>query len=319
MVEDEVVRPRRITRQPLYLQDYEVSYPQKQLTFADEQVNTVMNADVLSCIREMREESKQLRQDVKRISDIIASSPVLAQVSSPSQHSLSTKEEVSSTPMATSNLASHQDDRNPGQSEHVPLAPPRDDSLHAHCDRHQDLIEDLTNHLNKIGRLSSSQLSSGQSTPQYTEPPKRGNNSPQHDPGHTANVRSLQQRLSNPPHWQSDDAMSLQHTPPFYSSQGFSRSPADAHTYHSHAGYQPVRNFHDSYFGDGVHPLSETALLDHSTPHLQRDRRTEHYRGGERPYPSDRSYPFVDQDYNRPLHPMPVQYRGPTPTIPDFI
>ncbi|KAL1280888.1 hypothetical protein QQF64_015488 [Cirrhinus molitorella] len=64
MVEDDEVRPCRSARQPLYLQDYEVSYPQRHLTFTDEQVNAVTNAEVLSCICEMREESKQLRQEV---------------------------------------------------------------------------------------------------------------------------------------------------------------------------------------------------------------------------------------------------------------
>ncbi|RXN27328.1 hypothetical protein ROHU_020207 [Labeo rohita] len=115
MAEDEVVRPRRSARQPLYFQDYEVSYPQRHLTFADEPVTAVTNADVLSYIREMREESKQLRQDVQRISAIIASTPVLAplQVSSPLQCSLGGEDEVSSTPVATKKLDSAQDKQNP--------------------------------------------------------------------------------------------------------------------------------------------------------------------------------------------------------------
>lgn len=52
MVEGDMVRPHRSAQQPLYLQEYEVSYPQRHLTFADEQVDAVTNADVLTCIRE---------------------------------------------------------------------------------------------------------------------------------------------------------------------------------------------------------------------------------------------------------------------------
>lgn len=296
IVEDEVVRPHRITRQPLYLQEYEVNYPQRQLTFADEQVNAVTNADVLSCIREMREESKQLRKDMQHISDIIASSPVLAQpqVSSPSQCSLSAEEGVSSTPVATSVLVSQQEDKNPSQSEHVLLVPPRDESLQARHDSHQDLIEDLTNHLKRVGRLSGSQLNSGQSTPQYTEPPNTENVSPQHVTGHRANVHGLQHRQSDSPYRQSECAMSLQPNPPFYPPRDFSHSPAEAHTSHSHSEYRPIRNLHDPCFEDRMHPSQRTALPDHSSPYLQRDWRMDHYRGNERLYPSNRSYSFLD-------------------------
>ncbi len=68
----EIVRPRRTTRRPSHLHDYEISYTQKQLTFEDEQ------SDMLACMHEMRDENRKMRQDMQRLSDIIANSPVLA-------------------------------------------------------------------------------------------------------------------------------------------------------------------------------------------------------------------------------------------------
>ncbi|RXN39173.1 hypothetical protein ROHU_000448 [Labeo rohita] len=127
------------------------------------------------------------------------------------------EDEVSSTPAATKKLDSAQDEQNPGQSEHAPLVPPRDESLHAPHDSRQDLIEDLTNCLKRVDRLSGSQLHSGQSTPQYIEPPISGSNSPQHPPGCTDNVRGLQQRQCDPPYCQSDDAM----LSPFYTPRAY--------------------------------------------------------------------------------------------------
>ncbi len=46
----EIVRPRRTTRRPSHLHDYEISYTPKQLTFKDEQ------SDMLACMHEMRNE-----------------------------------------------------------------------------------------------------------------------------------------------------------------------------------------------------------------------------------------------------------------------
>lgn len=254
---------------------------------------------------------------MQRISAIIASTPVLAplQVSSPLQCSLGGEDEVSSTPAATKKLDSAQDEQNPGQSEHAPLVPPRDESLHAHHDSHQDLIEDLTNCLKRVGRLSGSQLHSGQSTSQYIEPPISGSNSPQHPPGCTDNVRGLQQRQCDPHYCQSDDAM----LSPFYNPQALSHSQADAYAYHSHPEDGTARNLHDPCFRDQMRTSQKTALLDHSHPYQQWAQRTERYHDNERLYPSDRSYSFLDQDLHRRWHAMPGQYRGSTPTIPDFV
>ncbi len=72
------------------------------------------------------------RQDMQRLSDIIANSPVLASQASVSvQQPLDEGAGVSSTPKSTSMQASFQDDGNPSQAEHTPLVPLRDESLHA--------------------------------------------------------------------------------------------------------------------------------------------------------------------------------------------
>lgn len=106
----EIVRPRITTRWILHLHDYEVSYPQKQLMFEDEQ------SDMLACIHQMREENRKMRQDVQRLSDIISISPVLASQASVSvQQPLDEVDGVSSTPKSTSMQASFQDDGNPSR------------------------------------------------------------------------------------------------------------------------------------------------------------------------------------------------------------
>lgn len=106
----------------MHLQDYEVSNPQRQFTFAEEHANAVTNADVLSCICKMTKESSQLRQDVQCISDIIANSLGLVpmQVSSKLSH----VDGVSFTPMTTSMLASLQNDQNPSQSDKYSIGAP---------------------------------------------------------------------------------------------------------------------------------------------------------------------------------------------------
>lgn len=107
----------------MHLQDYEVSNPQRQFTFAEEHANAVTNADVLSCICKMTKESSQLRQDVQCISDIIANSLALVpmQVSSRLSHF---DYGVSVTSMTTSMLASPQNDQNPSQSDKYSIGAP---------------------------------------------------------------------------------------------------------------------------------------------------------------------------------------------------
>lgn len=51
MLDNEVVRTRRITRPPSYLQDYEFDFAQTHHTFANEHVSAVTNTDVISFIR----------------------------------------------------------------------------------------------------------------------------------------------------------------------------------------------------------------------------------------------------------------------------
>nr|XP_055025291.1 uncharacterized protein LOC129415362 [Misgurnus anguillicaudatus] len=318
LVEQEVVRPRRVIRPPLHLQDYEVSYPQRHLTFPDEQVSVVTNADVLSCIREMREESRQLRQDVQRISDIIATSPGLAppQVSSPS-HGMDYR--VSSTPIAASMLAPQQDDRKPSQAENTPVLPPRDESLHKRGDGHQDLIADLTHSLKTMGKLSSSQSHSGQSTPQYTEPPQCDNDSSQYLPSHAANVHESRQSQYDR-HWcQSDNPKLQRPNPSSYPAWDSQHSLNNAKVGHPYSEFQSANDTYDPYSGDRGRTLQRTSLFD-SRPYFQHNRRHESYCDNERFHLSDASFPPLEErGLDRGLFLSPVQYRGPTPTIPDFV
>lgn len=315
-VEQEVVRPRRVIRPPSYLQDYEVSYPQRHLTFADEYTQAVRDDDVLSYIREMREESRQLRQHVQRISDIIATSPALAppHVSSLSFHE---SEGVSAKPMAASMLASYQDDRNPSQSDNTPLVPPRDESLHKGRDNRQDLIEDLTSSLKKMGKMNSSQSQSGQSTPRYTEPPN-SDVSAQYVPRHDANVHDSRQPQTNPHRWQCDDSV-LPSNQTSYPAWDFHHHK-DVYSELPCTEYRSAKDIHDPFFDNHGRTIQRPALHDQLNSNLLHSRGPEHYRTNERLYLSDPTYRHLGaQGPHRTWHSSPMQYRGPTPTIPDFV
>lgn len=120
----------------LNLVEQEVSFPQKQLTFKDQQ------SDMLNCIHEMMEENRKMRQNLQRLSDIVAYSPVLASEASVSsfrlqsqasgfrlQQPLEERAGVSSTPKSTCMQASLEDDWNPSRAEHTPLLQPSYESL----------------------------------------------------------------------------------------------------------------------------------------------------------------------------------------------
>ncbi len=270
----EIVRPRRTTRRPSHLHDYEISYTQKQLTFEDEQ------SDMLACMHEMRDENRKMRQDMQRLSDIIANSPVLASQASVSmQQPLDEGAGVSSSPKSTSMQASFQDDGNPSQAEHTPLVPLRDESLHAIRGCEQDHIEELTSSLKRLGRWSDSQPSSGMSTPSYTSP---------HD------------SKKDSPHQTVDTSLLRPSMPPLDVSY-----PHTADPYYRHSS-------------DRVRSLEEDALIDRFD-HSSGNWRQECSRDNKQFRTPDRSYHSLGRSENyRPMYPPSMQYRGPTPTIPHF-
>ncbi len=270
----EIVRPRRTTRRPSHLHDYEISYTQKQLTFEDEQ------SDMLACMHEMRDENRKMRQDMQRLSDIIANSPVLASQASVSvQQPLDEGAGVWSTPKSTSMQASFQDDGNPSQAEHTPLVPLRDESLHAICGCEQDHIEELTSSLKRLGRWSDSQTSSGMSTPSYTSP---------HD------------SKKDSPHQTVDTSLLRPSMPPL------------------NVSYNPTTDPYYRHSSDRVRSLQEDALIDRFD-HSSGNWRQECSRDNKQFRTPDWSYHSLGRSENyRPMCPPSLQYRGPTPTIPHF-
>lgn len=281
-LEPEVVRPRRITRPPSYLRDYDVSYSQNRLAFAEEQ------SEMLSCMREMREENMRLRQDVKRISELIANSPVLA-----SQGSLSVQRPsnddvgLSSTPKSTSN---------PNQPEHTPLVPSRDESLHTGHNRGgRDLIEELTESLKKVGRFNDNQSGSGMSTPSYNDPLNSKSDSPRY--GNDANVPLRQHSLSDHYNRHTDDS-------PFGQSR---MSTRDVHR-------TAIDPYHRCSSDRHLPDYTQRDHFDHSPFDWRQECIQE-----SRPLPPNHSYYSQGRsELPSALCPSSMQYRGPTPKIPDF-
>ncbi|XP_073764219.1 uncharacterized protein [Danio rerio] len=312
MLDSDVVRPRRITRPPSYLQDYEFGLAQTQHTFANEHASAVRNTDVISFIHEMREESKQLRQDVQRISEIITNLPVLdtPQVSPSLQPSPDAEFDRSAIPMAARRMSPPHYEQSSDQPELPPPVPPRDESLHVYNDSRQDLIEDLIHRLKETGRLSGAPIHSGQATPQYAEPPMVERKLMPY-----AIDRHNQSTPSNRLYDESNPLPNHFRQPP----RDPCHPPADPYKYNSHSEYKPARNLSDPRYGHLTQTSHKPVMLEHSGPYFQRERRNNHYPDNERFYSTDMPYPTLHQEPNLPYQSMSVQYRGPTPTIPDFI
>lgn len=295
VIEPEVVRPRRVIRRPTHLRDYEVSYPQKQLAFADEQ------SDMLSCMRELREENRRMRQDMQRLSDMIVNSSVLAsQVSLSDQQLLNEGAVVSSTPKFISMQESVKGDGNSSQTEHTPLVPPRDESLLTVRSREQELIEELTDSLQRAGRLSDSPPNSGMSTPSYNDPHSSKNDLPRYDHYYDANVPLRPPHLSDIRQQYPDDPPVLRSTMP----------PHDVY-------YHPATDPYHRRLNDRERLQKDvfTDRFDHSP----NDWRQEYSRNNRPLRTSDHSHHSLgNSELPRPVHSPPMQYRGPTPTIPDF-
>lgn len=85
----------------------------------DEQTRKAITADVLGCIRSMREENDKLRKDVQRLTDMISYSPALAPsyvMSQPRQ----LEDHETYTPAPISKLTAHSGHQDPRQRENVP-------------------------------------------------------------------------------------------------------------------------------------------------------------------------------------------------------
>ncbi|XP_059423134.1 uncharacterized protein LOC132157891 [Carassius carassius] len=295
VIEPEVVRPRRVIRRPTHMRDYEVSYPPKQLAFADEQ------SDMISCMRKLREENRRMRQDMQRISDMIVYSSVLAsQVSLSEQQLLNEGAVVSSTPKSISMQESFKSDGNSSQTEHTPLVPPRDESLLTVRSREQELIEELTDSLQRAGRLSDSPPNSGMSTPSYNDTHSSKNDLPRYDHYYDANVSLRPPHSSDIRQQYPDDSPVLRSTMP-------------SHDVYYHPATDPYH--HRINDRERLQKNAFTDRFDHSP----NEWRQEYSRNNGPLCTSEHSQHLLGySELPRPVHPPPMQYRGPTPTIPDF-
>ncbi|KAM9753665.1 uncharacterized protein ACNS7B_006885 [Menidia menidia] len=160
-------RPRRPSQLPSYLQDYEVGYPATQRRPHDEQVRQTTPPEVMQYIHNMREEHDELRRDVRRLTEAIASLPVLA-THHPMSRSRLREGETSSTPAPASKLMPVRGHEDPHQLDSAPQVPARDKSPLPR-DSHHDTMEELVHSLKGAGLdqgAAQPRSSSGESSPQ---------------------------------------------------------------------------------------------------------------------------------------------------------
>lgn len=141
-------RLRRPSQLPSYLQNYEVGYPSKQHHPHDEQVRQTSPPDVLQYIHNMREEHYQLRRDVQRLTEAIASLPVLAPQHPMSQSRLR-EGEMLSTPTHTCKLMPIRGQKDPHQHDIAPQVPASDKSSPPR-DSRSDMREEVVHSLKKV-------------------------------------------------------------------------------------------------------------------------------------------------------------------------
>ncbi|RXN13750.1 hypothetical protein ROHU_009457 [Labeo rohita] len=240
----------------------------------------------------------------KELSDALRKKIVAAYESAP-QASVSVQQPsaegggVSSTPKSKESMqASFQDDGNPSQQEDTPLVPPRDESLLVVDGHKQDLIEELTASLKRVGSWSNSQPSSGMSAPSYTSPHDSKKDSPQYAFGYDTNAPLRECGPSNLSHCQTDDAALLR----------LSKLPHEG-------SYPPATDPYYRRSSNRARFLQRDALIDCLDQVI----------GGRSTVGIIESFVhlialtthWVVLSYRR-LYPAPMQYRGPTPTIPDF-
>lgn len=179
--------------------------------------------------------------------------------------------------------------------------PPRDESLLAVHGCKQVLIKELTDRLKRVGRWSDSQPSSGTSTPSYNSPNDSNNDSPQYVLGYDTNVPLRTRGPSDLRHHHTDDASLL--WPSILSCD---------------VSYPPTTDLYYRHSSDRVRSLQDDALIDRFD-HSAGNWRQECAQDNKQFRTPDRSYHSLRCSENyHPMYPPPMQYGGPTPTIPDF-